>query len=103
MTIVAQNTVILADGLSADGTTASQPVQGGQYFFAVGGDLGGGTVDLLVSIGNTLAPVTGSAVTAEGTVIVWLPRCTVQTRVAGSTDPNINAALSELSTRLERV
>ena len=98
------NTISLVEGLAADGDTVAVPVEGGQYLFAVAGTFGGGTVQLKANIGPVEGvPINGAAYSADSGEIVWLPRCTVYLTMTGSTTPNVTAALSELSTRLERV
>lgn len=97
------NTIPLTTALSANGDTAAVQVEGGQYLLALGGAFGGGTVQVKVNIGNVAgAPVNGAAYTAATAEIIWLPRCTVYLTLSGATAPNINAAMAELSTRLEK-
>jgi hypothetical protein len=95
-------TKTLAVALSADGNTASVQVEGGQYLIAVNGTFGGGTLQLKANIGPVAGvPITGAAYTAEGAEVVWLPACTVFFTLSGATTPSVNAAIAELSTKID--
>ena len=93
----------MAVALAADGDTVAVQIEGGQYLLAVNGSFGGGTMQLKVNVGACVGvPVTGAAYTAEGAEVVWLPPCTAFFTLSGATAPVINAAISELSTKLDR-
>ena len=97
------STTNIVEALAADGDTTAVQVEGGQYLIAVNGSFGGGTMQLKANVGVCSGvPITGAAYTAEGAEVVWLPPCTVFFSMSGSTTPVVNAAISELSTKLER-
>ena len=94
-------TLILTNGLTADGDSAGVQVQAGQYLFAASGTFGGGTLKLMVSIGpDVVAPISEIAYIAADSDIVWLPNCVVHVNLSGATSPNVAAALAEVSAKV---
>lgn len=88
--------------VTADGDSAAVQVTAGQYLIAVGGSFGGGTVQVKVNVGNAVGvPITGAAYTAAAAEVIWLPSCTVFVTTTGSTTPDINVSVAELSTQLD--
>lgn len=98
-------TQAIATDITTDGDTdLSEQIQEGQYFFGVSGDFDGATVELFANIGPAReVPILDISYTSPGSDIIWLPRCTMFLRVNGAgASTDINAAMSEVSTKLDR-